>query len=342
MVTDQRVHKVCTTLTQMNFEVILIGRKLPQSKKVKRPYKTTRMRLLFKKGFLFYAEYNLRLFFKLFFQKKDILLSNDLDTLLPNYLISRIFQKKLIYDSHELFSELPSINGRFSQKIWRLLENWLIPKQKHFYTVSNSISDWYSKNHGVKPLVIKNLPTKKKITFEEAKNKYIIYQGALNNGRGLLVLLEALQMIDIQLKIVGKGPFISQIKEKIAQLKLEDKVELLGEITPEDLIPITQKASLGVSLEEDLGLSYRYSLPNKLFDYIQAKTPVLATYLPEIKNIVETYNIGEIIEDHSPKTISKTIRKMLKNGKKYYQPQLEKASKELVWKNQENLLKSIF
>jgi len=342
LVTDQRVHKVCTTLTQMNFDVLLIGRKFSNSKKINRVYPTTRIKLIFNTGFLFYAEYNFRLFFKLLFLKKDILLSNDLDTLLPNYLISSIFRKKLVYDSHELFSELPSIQGRYSQKVWRLLESWLVPKQNHFYTVSTSISDWYFKKYGVKSLVIKNFPNQKNVAFEESTSKYIIYQGALNKGRGLLALLEAMQVIDITLKIVGKGPFTLKIKEKISQLKLEKKVELLGEIDPEELFSITQKATLGISLEEDLGLSYRYSLPNKLFDYIQAKTPVLATYLPEIKDIVETYNIGEVIENHSPETISKTIHKMLKNGKLFYQPQLEKASKELIWENQEHLLQPIF
>ena len=104
LATDQRVHKVCETLQEFGFEILLIGRKLPNSLPVNRNYKTTRMNLIFNKGFLFYTEYNLRLFLKLLFTKKDILLANDLDTLLPNFLISRIQNTKLVYDSHELFT----------------------------------------------------------------------------------------------------------------------------------------------------------------------------------------------------------------------------------------------
>ncbi|NOR27861.1 MAG: glycosyltransferase [Lutibacter sp.] len=343
LVTDQRVHKVCTTLTEMNFDVLLIGRKLKNSKKINRNYKTTRMKLLFTSGFLFYSEYNLRLFFKLLFLKKDILLSNDLDTLLPNYLISKLFDKKLVYDSHELFTELPSIQGRYSQKIWRFLEKWLVPKQKHFYTVSDSIANWFHKKYDVKPLVIKNFPNFNKSSSLESKDKYILYQGALNNGRGLLALIEAMQTIEnVKLKIAGDGPIKSKIQEQIKQCNVENKVVLLGNLEPEKLLSITQNATLGISLEEDLGLSYKYSLPNKLFDYIQAKTPVVATYLPEIKKVIKTYGVGEIIDNHTPENIATIINKVLKNEKKFYNVNLEKASKELVWESQEEKLISIF
>ena len=110
--TDQRVDKICNTLLELNFDVVLIGRKLPNSIRVKRVYSTRRFKLWFNKGALFYANYNIRLFFFLLFNKTDALWSNDLDTLLPNYLISKWKNKKLIFDSHEYFTEVPELVDR--------------------------------------------------------------------------------------------------------------------------------------------------------------------------------------------------------------------------------------
>ncbi len=343
LTTDQRVEKVCNTLVNNGFDLLLIGRQLPNSKKINRNYKTKRLKLLFKRGFLFYAEYNCRLFFKLLFLKKDILLANDLDTLLPNYVISKFFKIPLVFDSHELFSELPSVQHRFSKKVWKFIEKLLLPKIKHTITVSDSIANWYKKNYGIRASVIKNYPTLKNVPFTQQFEDYIIYQGALNKGRGLKVLLQAMKNISlVKLIIAGDGPIKRELEVFISKNNLSKKVTLLGNIPPTELIKITKRACLGVSLEEDLGLSYRYSLPNKLFDYIQAKIPVVVTNLPEIKSVVETYEVGEIITKHNPKNISQAILKILQHKKIYYKGGLEKAAKELVWEHQENTLITIF
>jgi len=164
LVTDQRVYKVCKSLQKLGFDILLIGRQLKNSPPIERPYKTYRMRLLFNKGFLFYAEYNLRLFFKLLFTKKDILLSNDLDTLLPNYIISKLQKKKLVYDSHELFTEVPElINRPRVQNIWIGIEKRILPNLKICYTVCQSIADYYDKKYGTNFKVIRNLPEIKKV-----------------------------------------------------------------------------------------------------------------------------------------------------------------------------------
>ena len=127
--TDQRVKKVCGTLNAKNYDILLVGRKRPASLKLNRPYRTKRMKLIFNKGALFYAEFNIRLFILLVFSKVDIYHANDLDTLLANYLAAIIRRKPIVYDSHEYFLGEPDIQNRFIvKKVWTSIEQFIFPK----------------------------------------------------------------------------------------------------------------------------------------------------------------------------------------------------------------------
>ncbi len=344
--TDQRVHKVCLSLVNNGFEVLLIGRKLSTSLPLNRRYATHRMSLLFKSSVLFYLEYNFRLFFYLLFHKKDILLANDLDTLLANFLVSRIQNKKLVYDSHELFTEVPELIHRPSkQKIWLQLERYILPKLKNTYTVCQSIADYYNQKYATNFKVIRNIPIKKsRLKIQKnTKQKTIIYQGAINIGRGLELMIEVMKYLEnIKFIIVGTGDIYTQLQKKVVTENVTDKITFLGKITPIELQKITPKANLGISLEEDLGLNYRYALPNKLFDYVHANIPVLVSDLPEMKQLVLAYKIGEIAISREPKKLAKQIKKILHSEKEKYQKSLEKAQEKLHWQHEEKILLSVF
>jgi glycosyltransferase involved in cell wall biosynthesis len=344
--TDQRVAKVCNTLFHNNFEVLLIGRKLKNSKIVERKYKTKRFNLVFNSGFLFFAEYNFRLFFFLLFSRKNILLSNDLDTLLPNYLISVLQRKKIVFDSHELFPEIPELIARPTvKKIWLSLEKNILPKLKNNYTVCNSIAHFYKNKYNIHFETIMNLPTKKEIekgmfTFKTATKKIILYQGAVNIGRGLENLIETMKFLEHHLLIIiGDGDIYKSLKESVSSQKLNNKVIFLGKITPKELHKLTPLADVGISLEEDLGLNYRFSLPNKIFDYIQAEVPILVSNLPEMSAIVNHYNVGEIVLDKTPEKLANQIKQLLE---KDFTQKLKVAKAGLIWEKQEQKLMAIF
>ncbi len=346
LVTDQRVRKTCDVLTEMQFEVLLVGRKLKTSLPIERNYTIKRFRLLFNKGFLFYAEYNVRLFFFLLFSKKDILFSNDLDTLLPNYLISKFQKKKLIFDSHELFSEIPELTNRKRvKKVWLSLERRIIPKLNHVITVSDSIKDHYRSLYGISASVIRNIPEDKKnypasFDFNTKGKKIILYKGSVNIGRGIELMIDTMPLLhDYLFIVIGDGDIIDSLKEKVMSQSLEDSVKFLGKKTPEELKKLTPNASIGMSLEEDLGLNYRYALPNKLFDYIHANVPVIVSDLPEMSKLVTQYNIGEILLKRSPEELAQKIKSI---QQKDYQEQLENASKELNWSKEKEKFKAIF
>lgn len=342
LVTDQRVAKICSTLKDLGYEILLIGRKNYSTHPLERDYKTKRFRLLFNKGFLFYAEYNLRLFFLLLSSKKDILYANDLDTLLPNYIISKIQRKKLIFDSHELFSEIPELrNRRFVKSIWLRLEKWILPKLKHIITVSDAIKIHYESLYKVKVIVVRNLPIEAEVTpipfdFISKKEKIILYQGSVNIGRGLELAIDTMAILDgYILVIIGSGDIIEELKKKTSSLNLESKVKFLGKILPEKLKQLTSNANLGISLEEDLGLNYRYTLPNKIFDYIQAEIPIIVSDLPEMKKIVDHYQVGAILKNRTIESLANLIKDV---SEKNYQTVLRKAKKEMVWENEKKKL----
>jgi glycosyltransferase involved in cell wall biosynthesis len=350
LATDQRADKICMTLLELNYNVILIGRYYVDSKFIYRDYETKRFQLWFNKGPLFYLNYNLRLFTFLLLIKPDALWSNDLDTLPSNYLYSKLKKTKLVFDSHEYFTEVPELIKRpIIQKIWKTLERSTLPKIKHVFTVSQSIANLFEKEYNIKVTLLRNVPllNKKNSVVENIKvagKKILIYQGAINMNRGIEHMVKSMQYVDNSvLHIIGAGDITKDITKLIIDLKLQDKVKMLGRIPLEKLHGYTQQADLGLSLEEDAGLNYRFALPNKLFDYIQAEIPVLVSNLPEMKNLVNQYQIGETIENHDPKHIAEKVKYMLANNEKIelWKSNCKKAALELNWDKEKKVISSI-
>jgi glycosyltransferase involved in cell wall biosynthesis len=171
----------------------------------------------------------------------------------------------------------------------------------------------------------------------------ILYQGALNVGRGLELMIETMQYVDNAIFIlVGSGDITKKLQSLVKQKKLEQKVRFLGRITPNELRKITPKADLGISLEEDLGLSYHFALPNKIFDYIHAEIPVLASDLPEMKKIITHYQVGEIATNRNPENLAKQIVNLLHKPKTEFLKALKKAKKDLNWQRESKKLLNMF
>ncbi len=346
LTTDQRVGKTCEVLSEIGYDVLLVGRKLKNSVPVHRNYKTVRFRLLFNTGFLFYAEFNIRLFIFLLFTKKNILFSNDLDTLLPNYVLSILLQKTLVFDSHELFSEIPELLHKPKVKdFWFCLEKSIIPKLKNVITVSGSIKNHYFKLYGVSATLVRNIPkiekiNQKKFEINTHEKKIILYQGAINVGRGIELMIDTMPLLDeFMFIMIGDGDIVKDLKERATGLDVNNKVKFLGKKTPEELKKLTLNATIGMSLEEDLGLNYRYALPNKIFDYLHANVPVITSDLPEMSALIEKYAFGEILYKRSPEILATTIKLMTK---KSYAKELTFAKEKLNWAHEKKKLISIF
>jgi glycosyltransferase involved in cell wall biosynthesis len=350
IIADQRVHRTASTLIDAGYDTIVIGRRLKSTqKKITKPYYVKLLRLPFNKGPFFYATYNIYAFLYLIFKRIDLIHANDLDTLLTARLLGFFKCIPIIYDSHELFTEVPElIIRRRTQKTWIWLERRLVKGLQYCSTVSNGVANELFKRYKVQFQVIRNFPFKKNesIASIQTPENTIIYQGALNVGRGLEKLIEAMQWLnEVKLIVAGTGDIENKLKDQCENLGLNHRVSFLGRIPLDQLHKITSYATIGVSIEEDFGLNYRFALPNKLFDYIQAGLPVLTSNLPEMASIVNEFNVGETIESNcTPMMLADKLTQMMSNSEKMleWQHNSLSAAKTLCWENEsEKLLEMI-
>jgi len=344
------------TLKKLGFDVLLVGRRQRKSLPLDaREYSTKRISFFFEKGFLFYAEYNFRLFFFLLFKKCDLLVSNDLDTLLPNYLVKKIRRKKIVYDSHEYYTGVPELEGRpFVRNTWHRIERCIFPKLNDIITVNDSIAKLYKDEYGKELTVVRNIPatqkpselkSKKELGIDENKFMILLQGSGINIDRGAEEAVMAMKFIENAIfYIIGDGDVIDILKKMVKENDLEQKVVFIPKQPMDKLLQYTVHADLGLTLDKDTNINYRFSLPNKLFDYIHAGVPVLASPLVEVEKIIRKYDIGEIIEDHKPEHIAEKIDHFFsdKDRMRNLKENCNIAARKLNWEIEEEGLINVF
>jgi len=342
---DQRMHRICNSLANDGNDVLLVGRKLESSIPLSQEkFQQRRLSLIFSKGKLFYLEYDIRLFFFLLFKKFDIVCGIDLDTILPCYFISKIKNKKCVYDAHELFTEVPEVIRRPSiQSMWKRIEKFSISRIKNCYTVSNGIAEYFLQHYNRKFEVIMNMPLKdepdgnNKIDFSSPQ---IIYQGALNEGRGLEAMIEAMQQVNGKLILAGEGDLSSLLREKVTHLRLNDKIIFTGKRKAEELRELTKQSFIGINLLEKKGLNYYYSLANKFFDYVNAGVPQITMNFPEYKMMNQQFEVAALIDDLKTETLLSAIRRLTDEKDFYFRlrENCSHACEVWNWENEEQKL----
>ncbi len=311
-------------MQESGFEVTLVGRVLPGSLPLDRNYETRRFSLLFKAGALFYAEYSIRLFLFLLLHKADLLWSNDLDTLWPNYWISKLKKKPLIYDTHEYFTGVPELESRPKvQRIWKKIEKSIFPNLEHVITVNQSIANLYKEEYGKDLLVVRNIPpifdvrtpsSRKNWGLPENELVFILQGSGINVDRGAEEAVAAIaETKSAHLVILGGGDVLPALNEIVERLNLQHRVHFFPRMPYNKMMECTRLADVGLTLDKDTNVNYRFSLPNKLFDYLQAGIAVIASGVVEVKNIVENYQVGRIIKSHNPSDIAQLMNEFIEN-----------------------------
>jgi glycosyltransferase involved in cell wall biosynthesis len=366
LVTDYRVHRICQTLHEAGYRVLLIGSSKKSSQSLKdRDYQTNRVRTWIKRTGLFYLEFNIRLFFRLLREKGDIFLGNDLDVMPATTLAARIKNKPVVYDSHEYFLGMAGMDQKpFRRTIWKYIEGRVFSNLKFMYTVSDSIRNLYRKNYHKKIYLVRNLPEKNPEPPElsqaetdwidsidrmipEGKNLLILQGAGLNESRGAEELIYSMLFLDeafYHLIVIGGGDVFGKLEKMIDQNHLSGKITLVPKVPFAVLGHFTKKAHLGLSIDKPAVLNHKYSLPNKLFEYLHAGVPVLASRLIEQERIIDQYDVGDFIEDHHPEHIAGKIKEIFSNPEtlRRWRKNTCLVREELNWENESKIVIDIF
>ena len=338
LVTDRRVMRHATALREVGYDVTLLGR--------------NELRVRSRKGWQFYAEYNLRLWWRLLRTKCDVMWANDTDTLLGSYVASRMKRKKLVMDAHELFPEVPELVGREKvKKVWERIERKLMPKCDLLFTVCQSIADYYKEKSGVEMTVVRNIsderglmsdelaaaPRRSSLITHHSSLHTLLYQGAVNLGRGVDWAIDALEFLpDCRLVVAGGGDLLEEMKRYAQSKPWAERIEFTGRLTPEELVRLTPKASVGLVMLEDMGLNYHYALPNRIGDFVAAGVPMVVSNLPEMAAVVRRFDIGAIMDGTGAQALAKAVEKVLKRV--WSENDFAEARKDMDWEREKEKL----
>lgn len=339
---DQRMHRICSSLANVGYKVTLVGRKLKGSLPLQqRPFTQKRLHCFFNKSFLFYAEYNLRLFFFLLTQKMDAVCAIDLDTILPALFVSKLKGVRRVYDAHEYFTELKEVRTRpMVHAFWSGIEKFAVPRFTKGYTVSEGLATAFKEKYLREYVVIRNLPVLHVQDETALRQPFLVYQGAVNEGRGFEYLIPAMKQLPYPLVVCGDGNYMAQLKTLIHENSVGDKVELKGMLLPQELRTIAAKAALGIGLAEKEGINQFHALPNKFLEYMHAGLPQVAMNFPEYQKINEQFKVAVLLDELTIDGVAAVINAVMKDQNLLQQlsENAKKAREIYCWQNEEKIL----
>jgi glycosyltransferase involved in cell wall biosynthesis len=317
--------------------------------------------------------YNEFMFFKKAVLKNNIrydyIYANDLPCLKPAVALKKRMNAKLIYDSHEIYNEtlnqfFPSKPSFFKKPLFNLSlslmrflgereERYLLKSVDNFITVGEGLKMYFSKKYGYEDIkVVMNCPplsftTKKVVNLQKLlkinpEQFIVLYQGVLNQGRGLEILIRSFTDINknIVLVILGSGPLLEYLRNLTNTLGLHNQVYFHKRVSPSELVEYTKGANVGISLLEDLNLSKKYAAPNKLFEYLHAEVPVICNAAFETESVFRKFKIGKLIKENCS-DLAMTINTISKENLDQYKTACKKAAQEYCWENQERILSNL-
>jgi glycosyltransferase involved in cell wall biosynthesis len=305
-------------------------------------------RLKKKSSLLYYLRFAFILSCRILFTKDDYIFAEDIYTLPFAVIFGKIKGAKIIYDSREVYGHLAGLSKRENiQSLLIWIEKTFIHYVYKTLTTGELDSLHIEKEYGLeKTIVIRNLPLYYKIENPydfrkhfnlKAEIKILLYQGVILHGRGLKLIFEILgEVNNCALIILGGGEYTDYYKKLSSDKGLDSKVFFFDKIPQEKLLGYTAGADVGLSIIENLSLSYYYALPNKMFEYIMTGVPVLASNFPQMKDIIDKYKVGLYIDPENQDELKNTMQLLINDNNLRHKlsDNCLAAAKELNWEEE--------
>ena len=302
---------------------------------------------------LFYLKFAYILFRELLFTPADIYFAEDIQTLPIVTIIAKIRKAKVIYNSREIYAFIGGLRNKPAlQRIITSVERFFIKKVDIVLTTGDLDSEFLQKFYNIQNTVtVRNIPQYQKPAFVfDFRKKYnideskliLLYQGIIVDGRGIVPALQAMRELpNTFLILLGDGPQKYNFQKLAEENGIQNRVVFAGAYTQNELGSYTAGADVGLTLIENISISYYHALPNKLFEYIMAEIPVLSSNLPQMKKVVEQYQVGKVVNVENVNEIIDALKNWSEDKKSLteFHQNCALASKELNWSIEYQLFK---
>ncbi len=344
---DQRVQRISASLAE-RYDVTVLGHEKHSSLALPdHPASRYRVSTLSRSGPRFYYEMNRAMISWAKGKSYDLVVSNDLDTLWAGRQISESAGAQLGIDAHEYFTAVPELVSKpVKRAIWTQLGKTYIPACTLRYTCTRSLAKTMTTKYGGDWGLVRNMPLLDTPVDAAAKRDQftVIYQGAVNEGRGVELMLAALQKIpDIRLVVAGEGDLSSQMRNLAVKLGVMDRVDFMGYLVPSALRKLTAQCHVGINLLSATSANYQVSLANKFFDYVHAEIPAIHMAFPEYESMIQEYNVGILTQTYTVESLVSALHHLRDDKvRSHYQSACIRAKKLWNWQSEQERLYALY
>nr|HDS0985855.1 glycosyltransferase family 4 protein [Pseudomonas putida] len=285
--------------------------------------------------------------------RADVIHAHDVNTLPTAWLAARLRRTRLVYDAHEISTSREGYTN--FRSVVGVIESRLMPKTDANITTTEARAKYFARAYGIsRPTVLQNrprltAPCKSNRIREElgltAPWPIILYQGGLQQGRGLEKLIRtAVYVPKAYFVFIGGGRLTSTLEHLSEELNLKDQVHFIPTVELKDLPSYTSSADIGVQPIENTCLNHYTTDSNKLFEYLIAGLPIVATDFPEIRRIVLSHDVGILVPPNNPESLAYALNCLTQNSqlRRFYANNACSAAKTLNWEEQESRLVDLY